>query len=97
MQVGFWGLYIFPYPLCVDTWNQFQENELRISEAKLLRSQIDWPPLLELQRKQIESTVGEKNIRGQIPTARKMYFANKKRFCFVSSIIEGVFKNWPAY
>ncbi|KAG5419684.1 hypothetical protein I9W82_001564 [Candida metapsilosis] len=78
IQVGFWGLFLYSYPYCIDTWNSFNGTELRVSDVTTLKMQSGWPELSELERKLIDWLIGLAEVAPQIELARKDVFSKSK-------------------
>lgn len=78
IQVGFWGLFLYSYPYCIDTWNSFNGTELRVSDVTTLKMQSGWPELSELERKLIDWLIGLAEVAPQIELARKDVFSKLK-------------------
>ena len=58
MLVGTWGLYLFFYPFCLDSWSQLYGTDLRISDTRLPKMRSSWP-LLDSQKLKIEFCISE--------------------------------------
>ncbi|KAG5419683.1 hypothetical protein I9W82_001563 [Candida metapsilosis] len=61
MCISFWRSYLFTFPFCVDSWNHFNGNELRLSDVSSLKPA--WPFLSDLHHGIIQSLIEENNLR----------------------------------
>lgn len=74
MYIGFWRLYLFTYPFCLDAWNHWNGNELRLSDIATLKP--IWSHFPDSYHTNVQSLIEDNpDLKAQIHLTRRSIFA----------------------